>query len=110
MNHQSDPDLLKENISKLKETDTGVYSFYWLHPIKIPLKKSKNNTVRFWDRKNNEWIDLEPVIVFPSINEFNQKNISLIPEENNVFLLIASSKVLIKKIDDKFALKIKVEV
>ena len=106
MLRQSDPSELRKNIERLMKTDTGVYSFFWAHPIKIPVEKTENDKVDFWDRRNDVWITLEPVILSPRKEDFKESNISLIPDEPDVFCLIGTFKFIIQKIDNKWTVKV----
>ncbi|NHJ84872.1 MAG: hypothetical protein FK734_05385 [Asgard group archaeon] len=107
---QSDSNKLLENIAKLKERKRGKYTFFWAHPIKLPKTVLENNVVMFWDRRNDQWIIINDVKVFPKINQFDQKNIQLLPEEDDYYLLIGSFNVILKRIQGKWSINIEIIV
>jgi hypothetical protein len=106
MVRQSNPHELRKNLDRLLKTTTGVYSFFWSYPIKIPINNRKSKTVFFFDRQYSEWIIVEPVVIVPSKEQFTKEELFDIPDQESHFGILYNYQVTIQKIDESFVLKV----
>lgn len=107
---QSDPDELIKQIQKLRKRRSGKYPFIWNHPIKLPLDNSMIKKIEFWDRKNDCWITLDQIDNIPHFKDFPTKNISMLPDEKDFYLIIGSFNVTLKKYHKNLEVTIEITV
>jgi hypothetical protein len=104
---QADPEQLREKIKEFTKKNSGVYTFFWNFFIKLPLDTSIHQKAMFFDRKYSEWLEIEPVIEFPSKDDFDNILHLEVHEDENTFWLMDRFDVTLEKIKTGWKINIK---
>ncbi|NHJ46632.1 MAG: hypothetical protein FK733_02480 [Asgard group archaeon] len=103
---QSDPVQLREKIEEFKKLDSGSYTFFWNFFIKLPLNPEIHRKANFFDRKYDEWLEIEPVIEYPIQEHFESDLFTEVHEDEQTFWIMDRYDVTLEKVKNGWKIKI----